>query len=291
MWVCVWDNLPVHPRNSRLADLVCVLLDIRISRRSRERRTAVADVVGGVEVAHPPFLHYQLFAGFLRFLDVGREDVFGQVTDAVGVDCDHVERCAGEVGVGRGGGEVGGSAGGDEDVGAGLEVGLDCAGDGALPFCEGVGVFLWIVSSCSWKLLFWYGDCLFATYVVVHSFVLRLERKDILWALRPRLAVVRVDVRHHVRDAVLVVADCFRVAVEVVDAVRLPVEVSLAFERVVAVEGDDEFDAVASRVEHEVVEAVEDFVVPGLGGVAFEAGVAGYLGAFLGGGLAWSMSG
>ena len=54
-------------------------------------------------------------------------------------------------------------------------------------------------------------------------------------------------------------------------------------------EGDDEFDAVASRVEHEVIEAIEDFVVPGLGGVAFEAGVAVYLGALLGGGLAWSV--
>ena len=56
-------------------------------------------------------------------------------------------------------------------------------------------------------------------------------------------------------------------------------------------EGDDEFDAVASRVEHEVVEAVEDFVVPGLGRVAFEAWVAVYLGAFLGRGLAWVVSG
>ena len=125
----------------------------------------------------------------------------------------------------------------------------------------------------------------------MHSLILRLECKDVLWTLRPRLPIVRVDVRHHVGDAVFVVADRFGVAVEVVDAVRLPVEVSLAFERVVAVEGDDEFDAVASRVEHEVVEAVEDFVVPGLGRVAFEAWVAVYLGAFLGRGLAWVVSG
>ena len=135
MWVCVWDNLPVHPRNSRLADLVCVLLDIRISRRSRERRTAVADVVGGVEVAHPPFLHYQLLARFLRFLDVGCEGIFGQVADAVGVDCDYVESRAGEVGVLDGGCEVRGAAGGDENGGAALQVGFDGGGDGALPFC------------------------------------------------------------------------------------------------------------------------------------------------------------
>ena len=121
------------------------------------------------------------------------------------------------------------------------------------------------------------------TYVVMHRLVLRLKRKDIFRALRPCFAVVRVDVRHYVGDAVFVVADCFGVAVEVVDAVCLPVEVSFAFEGIVAMEGDDDFDAVASCIEHEVIEAVEDFVVPGLGCVAFEAGVAGYLGAFLGG--------
>lgn len=123
----------------------------------------------------------------------------------------------------------------------------------------------------------------------MHSLILRLECKDVLWTLRPRLPVVRVDVRHHVGDAVFVVADRFGVAVEVVDAVRLAVEVSLVFKGVVAVEGDDDFDAVTSRVEHEVIEAIEDFVVPGLGVVAFEAGVAVYLGALLGGGLSWSV--
>ena len=101
MWVRVRENLPVHPRNARLADAVCIFLDISVSRRSRERRAAVAVVVGRVKVAHPPFLHDQLFACFLRFLDVRLESVFGQVADAVGVDCDHVERGAGEVGVGR----------------------------------------------------------------------------------------------------------------------------------------------------------------------------------------------
>ena len=48
-------------------------------------------------------------------------------------------------------------------------------------------------------------------------------------------------------------------------------------------EGDDDFDAVASRVEHEVIEAVEDFVVPALGSIAFETGVTVYLRALLGG--------
>lgn len=125
----------------------------------------------------------------------------------------------------------------------------------------------------------------------MHSFVLRFERKDVFRALRPRFTVVRVDVRHHVGDAVFVVPDGIRVAVEVASTVPLSVEISVVLEGVVAVEGDDEFDAVATCVEHEVVEAVEDFVVPGFGGVAFETGVAVYLSAFLGGGLTWVVLG
>jgi hypothetical protein len=60
------------------------------------------------------------------------------------VDCDHVEGCAGEVGFLDGGVNVGGAAGRYEDVGAALEVSFDGAGDVALPFCEIVGVFLFL---------------------------------------------------------------------------------------------------------------------------------------------------
>jgi hypothetical protein len=62
----------------------------------------------------------------------------------------------------------------------------------------------------------------------------------------------------------------------------LSIEVSVALQSVVAVEGDDKFDAVASCIVHEVIEEVENFVVPAFGSVAFEAGVAVDLGAFLG---------
>ena len=128
------------------------------------------------------------------------------------------------------------------------------------------------------------------TQIVIHGFVLRFQGKDVLWALRSHLAIVRVDVRRQVRNAVFAVADCFRVAVKVVYAIRLPLEVSLVFEGVEAVEGDGDFDAVASRVEHEVVKAVENFDIPGLGGAAFGNDVAVYLGAFSGRGLAWNWS-
>jgi hypothetical protein len=159
-----------------------------------------------------------------------------------------------------------------------------------LPFCEGFGGFLGVGVSLGFLMLKCRrGDCWSTTYVVMHSLVLRLKRKDVFRALRPCFAVVRIDVRHHVSDAVFVVADGIGVAVEVAGAVPLSVEVSLVLQGVVAVEGDDEFYPVAACIVHEVVEAVEDFVVPGFGSVAFEAGVTVYLGAFLGGGLAWDV--
>jgi hypothetical protein len=70
MRVCVRDNLPIHPRNTCLADVVCVLLDIGVSCCNREGGSFWAVVVGSVEVAHAPFLHDELLAGLLCFLDV-----------------------------------------------------------------------------------------------------------------------------------------------------------------------------------------------------------------------------
>jgi len=108
----------------------------------------------------------------------------------------------------------------------------------------------------------------------VHGFVLRLECKDILWALRPWFAVVWVDMRHDVGDTVFVVANGFRATVEVTSTVVLSVEVPLAFQSIVAVERDDELDAIPLRVVHDVVQAVQDFIVPSLRSVALEAGKA-----------------
>ena len=120
------------------------------------------------------------------------------------------------------------------------------------------------------------------TYFSVHSLILCLEGEDVLGALRPRLSIVRVHVRHDMSDAVLVVAQSLCVCVEVTNTVVFSVKVSVAFESVVAVERNDEFDPVAFGVAHEVVQAVEDGVVVFAGGVAFEARVACKLSAFLG---------
>jgi hypothetical protein len=107
----------------------------------------------------------------------------------------------------------------------------------------------------------------------VHGLVLRLESEDVLRALRPGLAVVRVHVSHDMGDAVLVVAQGLCVGVEIANAVVLSVKVSVAFESVVAVERDDELDAIAFGVVHEVIQTVEDGIVVFGRSVAFEAGV------------------
>lgn len=146
MRIRIRDNLPIHPRNPTLANLIRILLDIRIPCPRRQRIPRRAVVVRSVEVAHPPLLHHQLLAGVLRLLHNGLEFRLRQVAEAVGMDCDHVEGRAGEVRFLDGGVDVGGAAGSDEDVGAALEVSFDGAGDVALPFCEIVGVFLFLLT-------------------------------------------------------------------------------------------------------------------------------------------------
>jgi hypothetical protein len=115
----------------------------------------------------------------------------------------------------------------------------------------------------------------------VHSLVLCFKCKDIFRALRPWFAIVWVDMCHNVANAVFVMTDCFRAAVEIAGAVVLSIEVFFPFEGVVAVERDDELDAVSSRFVHEIIKAVQNFIVPGLGSAALEVGIAVYRGSFL----------
>ena len=151
MRISIRDNLPIHPRNARLADLIRILLDISIPCTSRQRISRRTVVVEGIEVTHPPLLHHQLLAGGLGFLHDGLEFGLGQVVETVGVDGDDVDCGAGEVGVFlHGGVDVRGAAGCDEDVGAALEVAFDGARDVALPFGESVGVFLLREGRVSW---------------------------------------------------------------------------------------------------------------------------------------------
>jgi hypothetical protein len=118
-------------------------------------------------------------------------------------------------------------------------------------------------------------------YVTVHSLILRLESEDVFRALRPRLAVVWVDMRHDMGDAIFVVANCFRAAVKIAGAVVLTIEIFLPLQSVVAVERYDDLDAITFGVIHQIVQSVEDLIVPGLGSVPFEIGITVYRRALL----------
>jgi len=133
MGIWVRKDLPVEPRNARSIDLRRPSLDIVISGPRANWRTAVAVVVGGISVTCAPFLHDELLAGVLSLGDVWLERGGLEVTDAVCVDGEHVERAAGEVGVEEGVGKVGSTSRRDKDVGVVLHVILDRFGHGALP--------------------------------------------------------------------------------------------------------------------------------------------------------------
>lgn len=111
------------------------------------------------------------------------------------------------------------------------------------------------------------------SYISVHGLILCLKCEDVLRALRPWFAVVGVNMRHDIGNAIFVVANGFRAAVKIACAILLPVEISLVFQSVVAVERDNELDAVAFGIVHEVVQPVEDLIVPGLGSVALKIGI------------------
>lgn len=119
----------------------------------------------------------------------------------------------------------------------------------------------------------------------MHRLILRLKRKDILRALRPGLPIMRVDMGQHMGNAVLEVGDSMGIGVEVSGAVPLAVKVRVGRQRIVAMDRDQQLDAVLVRLVHDVVEAVEDGVIPGPGGVALETGEWVQLGSFLGVGL------
>lgn len=74
---------------------------------------------------------------------------------------------------------------------------------------------------------------------------------------------------HDVSDAIFVVTDCFRATVKIAGTIILPVEVPFAFESIVAMERDDELDAITFGIVHDIVQSVKDFIVPGLGSIAF----------------------
>jgi hypothetical protein len=116
----------------------------------------------------------------------------------------------------------------------------------------------------------------------MHSFVLRLESKYVLRALGPCLAVCGIDMGKDMGNAIFEVGDGIAVGVEIASTVPLSIEIAITFEGVVAVDRNEELDAVAMRFHHEFIEATQNGVVPRCGYIALEA-IKGINGSALGG--------
>lgn len=96
----------------------------------------------------------------------------------------------------------------------------------------------------------------------MHGLILCLKSKDVLGALAPGLAVVRIHVGQDMRNAVLEVIDRIAVGVKVSRTVPFTVEVGIGRKSIVAVDGDEKLDSVCMRVGHEVVKAFKNGVIP-----------------------------
>src|SRR5690242_269597 len=90
-------------------------------------------------------------------------------------------------------------------------------------------------------------------YLGMHSFILSLEREDVLRALCPGLPICRIDVCENVCNAVFEVLDGIAVGVEVTSAIPLAVEVFVALQGIVRVDRDHELDAIAVCFDHELI--------------------------------------
>jgi len=105
----------------------------------------------------------------------------------------------------------------------------------------------------------------------MHSLILSFKREDVLRALAPRLAIVRIDMGHDMSDPILEVLDGVAVSIEVPGSVPFPVEVDICCEGVVTVDRHKQLDAVAMGVGHEVIQPIQNSVVPTSRATAFKA--------------------
>lgn len=93
MRVLVRENLPIHPRDPSLTNIISPGLDVPVAIARGVAAVTVLILVR-VVVAHPPFLHDQLLARGFRHLDVGRQLIHCQIAVAVRVDREDIKRVA-----------------------------------------------------------------------------------------------------------------------------------------------------------------------------------------------------
>lgn len=120
------------------------------------------------------------------------------------------------------------------------------------------------------------------SHLVMHRLILSLECKDILRALCPCFLIMRIDMRQDMGDSLFKVLDCVLVGVKVARAIPLSVKVGLSRQGIVAMNRDKELDPMLVRIEHHIVQVVQNSVIPGSRRVPLEGGIGGEACAFLG---------
>lgn len=105
----------------------------------------------------------------------------------------------------------------------------------------------------------------------MHGFVLSLERENVFRALAPGLAVGGVDMGENMGNPLLEVRNGISICVEITGTIPLPIKVVRSLESIVAVNGDEKLDAIAVRLYHEGIQAVEHGIIPFIGVRALKA--------------------
>ncbi len=105
----------------------------------------------------------------------------------------------------------------------------------------------------------------------IHCFILSLKSKNIFTTLAPRLSVVWIDMGQDVSNALFEVVDGVVIGVEGAGAIPFTIEITVALQYVVAMNGNQELDTVLMSVVHNIVETIQNLIaIPLCGTVSLQ---------------------
>lgn len=105
----------------------------------------------------------------------------------------------------------------------------------------------------------------------IHCFILSLKSKNIFATLAPRLSIMWIDMGHDVSDALFEVVNGVVIGVEGAGAIPFTIEITMALQYVVAMNGNQELDTVLMSVVHHIIETIQNLIaIPLCGTVSFQ---------------------
>lgn len=108
----------------------------------------------------------------------------------------------------------------------------------------------------------------------IHCFILSLKSKNIFTTLAPRLSrlsVVWIDMGQDVSNALFEVVDGIVIGVEGAGAIPFTIEITVALQYVVAMNGNQELNTVLMSVVHNIVETIQNLIaIPLCGTVSLQ---------------------